>query len=145
MNWGKGIALGFTAFAALIITLVYKSTTTKFELVTKNYYSEELAYQEKIDGSNNAFALSDQLKITQDTNVVVIQLPSEMRGRKVEGTLWFYFPSDAGKDLNLPLTMDADGRQVIGKSLLGKGAYKLMVRWKNEQRHFYTDTEIHIQ
>ncbi|MFZ8343681.1 FixH family protein, partial [Staphylococcus aureus] len=54
MNWGYKLLLAFISFALIIGILVYKSINTKYDLVSTEYYKDELRYQDKIDGSGNA-------------------------------------------------------------------------------------------
>ncbi len=49
MNWGVGIAIVYILFVLGMLTLVFKSRSQKIDLVTENYYQQELAYQEEID------------------------------------------------------------------------------------------------
>jgi hypothetical protein len=45
MDWGKGIVLKIVAFVVLIMTLVVISVRMDgIELVTENYYEEEIKY-----------------------------------------------------------------------------------------------------
>ena len=51
MTWGNKLLLVFAAFALLIGTLVYKCMQQNFELVSKDYYNDELQLykQKKLD------------------------------------------------------------------------------------------------
>ncbi len=42
MNWGYRVALLYISFAGLIIFLVTKSVNEKVDLVTPDYYAQEL-------------------------------------------------------------------------------------------------------
>ena len=42
MNWGHKIIIVFVVFAAGILTLVTKSMRTRVDMVTPDYYGEEL-------------------------------------------------------------------------------------------------------
>ena len=45
MNWGYKIMLAYVVFIAGILFLVFKSSSQKVELVTENYYEQELKFQ----------------------------------------------------------------------------------------------------
>lgn len=67
MDWGKGILLTIIGFVVLIMTMVMISVRMDgIELVTENYYEEEIRYQDRIDESNSASAL-DREVISYDT------------------------------------------------------------------------------
>ena len=74
MNWGYKLMFVFIVFAGLMGTLVYKSMNTKYELVTKDYYKDELKYQDRIDAKNESSKLSD-ISILQDKDSIVINFP----------------------------------------------------------------------
>ena len=57
MNWGRSLILVFIVFAAFMGYLVYRASGTHFDLVSKEYYKDELRYQDKIDGFRNAAAM----------------------------------------------------------------------------------------
>ncbi|MDP1763027.1 MAG: FixH family protein [Sediminibacterium sp.] len=144
MSWGNKLVVVFLLFAGLMFTLVYKAVNTKFELVSKDYYQDELRYQDKIDGANNARKLSG-ITITQDSALLSIELPKEMKGTATEGDIWLYCGSDATKDRKLPLQADTLGRQMIRKNTLAKGSYLLKLTWKSGGNTYYNEQNLIIQ
>jgi hypothetical protein len=100
MNWGHKIIIVFVVFAAGILTLVTKSMRTKIDMVTPDYYGEELKYQQVIDGKQNAAALSSAVIVTQPEEGVMLTFPPELQGKAITGKLTFYRPSDSGKDIH---------------------------------------------
>ena len=87
INWGHKIILVFVLFVSLIATLVYKSIHTNFELVTKEYYKDELVYQQVIDGTNNANKLGGVTTVSSDEQFVNITLPAEMKNQELKGNI----------------------------------------------------------
>ena len=49
MNWGQKIILAYLTFIILLVVMAYQSFNTKVDLVAKDYYRQELAYQERIE------------------------------------------------------------------------------------------------
>lgn len=146
MNFGHKILLVFLVFGGLMGTLVYMSLNTEFELVSKDYYKDELAYQEVIDASRNANSLASKLSLAQAGGQVVLQLPEEMNGKEVSGEVHFYCPSDAAKDRKIPLAPDSRGQQVfeIGKTVLPAG-YKVKVKWTAGEKYYFNEAYLRIQ
>jgi nitrogen fixation protein FixH len=144
MNWGHKIIIVFVVFAAGILTLVTKSMRTKVDMVTPDYYGEELKYQQVIDGKQNAAGLSAPVTITQVAEGVQLTFPHELQGKTITGKLTFYRPSDSGKDIHLPLQPDDAGHQLINRQLFIKGQYRLKVQWTMNDRPFYQEQPIHI-
>jgi hypothetical protein len=138
MSWGNKLLIVFIAFAALIGTLVYKAVNTRFDLVTNDYYKDELHYQDQIDGIQNANALSD-VTIFQDESTISVALPKEMKGKSVEGTAWFYCKTDAQRDRKFPLHLNEEAQQLIEKNKLLKNVYTLKLQWKADNKNYYIE------
>jgi hypothetical protein len=135
MSWGNKLVVVFVAFAGLIGTLVYRSVTTKFDLVTKDYYKEELRYQEKIDGAANA-AAAGPIELTQDAATVTLRLPAFFAGKAVAGEAWFYCKTNAVKDQRIPVTIE-NGTYSFGKSTLSKEKYELKLEITVAGKQYY--------
>ncbi len=141
MNWGNKLILVFIGFAGLMATLVYKAVNTRYELVSKEYYQDELRYQDKIDGKANAATIG-AIVVTATKENLVLQLPKEMEGLSIKGEAWFYCKTDAIKDLRLPLAVDADGRQIITREKLRADKYLLKLSWEAADKKYYLEKEI---
>ncbi len=138
MNWGNKLVLVFVAFAALMGTLVYKCMNQNFELVSKDYYGDELRYQDKIEGMNNANRVSD-VTINNGVEQVSIQLPKELKGLVVEGEAWFYCSSNSANDRKLPITTNEEGVFIVEKSKLAKAAYTVKLTWKVGEDKYHSE------
>jgi hypothetical protein len=57
ISWGIKIAMLYCGFVALIIIMVSMAMNQKIDLVSKDYYEQELNYQKKIDKTNRSHAL----------------------------------------------------------------------------------------
>lgn len=145
LNWGHKVTLGFTAFVLFIFFMVYKSMNTDFQLVTKEYYKEELAYQQVIDGTNRANELSNPVLVTQQDNQLQIQLPEEMKGKAISGSIWLYCPVDDKKDRKLVLAVDETGKQVIDAKTILPASYQLKITWKADDLTYYNEQRIEVK
>ncbi len=146
LNFGHKLVLVFIAFGLLMGTLIYMSLKTEFELVSKDYYKEELAYQQVIDARNNAAGLTAAIQVSYRDKKLKIQLPAEMVGRIQSGQIIFYCPSDADKDTVLELQPDASGQQSIeiGKAI-APAAYKLKFKWQANDSAYYQENFMNLQ
>lgn len=144
MNWGHKIIIVFVVFAAGILTLVTKSMRTRIDMVTPDYYGEELKYQQVIDGKENAGRLSAPVGISQDDAGVLISLPSELRNKHITGKVTFYRPSDSGKDVFMPLQPDQSGQQLVSRQLFIRGPYKVKIAWTMNDRPYYQEQLVNI-
>ena len=130
MNWGRSLILVFIVFAAFMGYLVYRASGTHFDLVSKEYYKDELRYQDKIDGFRNAAAMEAVQLRVDSTGILQIRFPEQMKGKPVQGSLWLYCKTDAGKDLHIPLAEDTTGIRVINLSGKASGKYQAKLHWE---------------
>ncbi len=144
MNWGNKLILVFVVFVGFMGVLVYKSVNTRYDLVSKDYYKDELRYQDKIDGMANAAKVSD-VAVSQDAVNVFVDFPKELNGSKSEGEAWFYCATDESKDKKIPLQADTNGRQVFAKNQLSKTHYLLKLSWKIGSNFYFAEKEVTIK
>jgi hypothetical protein len=130
MNWGRSLILVFVVFAAFMGYLVYRASGTHFDLVSKEYYKDELRYQDKIDGFRNAAAMEAVQLRVDSTGILQIRFPEQMKGKPVQGSLWLYCKMDAGKDIHIPLAEDTTGMRVINVSGKASGKYQAKLHWE---------------
>lgn len=144
MNWGHKITLVFIAFAALIGTMVYKCMNKNFELVSADYYDDELHYQDKIDGFNNAEKLSP-LIITQTASQLQITLPNNKQWKQPSGQLWFYCANNATSDRKMPLQLNGSNVMTLSKTKLVRTGYTLKITWQDSGTKYYNEQLIAIK
>lgn len=144
MSWGNKLIIVFIVFAALMATLVYKATQTKFELVSKDYYQDELRYQDKIDGAANA-ALEAPISIQVNDEIISIEFPDAQKNANITGEAWFYCSADATKDKRFVLSVDSTGIQRIERKGLQKGDYQVKISYEINQKKYYVAQQLHLQ
>ncbi|MFP5042627.1 FixH family protein [Parasediminibacterium sp. JCM 36343] len=143
MNWGKSIIIVFIAFAGLMLTLVYKTINTKFELVSTEYYKDELVYQDRIDGVANSNKLDD-LVATKNTEGVLLSFPAQLKDKTIKGEAWFYCKTDATKDRKIPLAVNGNLQQSIPFAQLATASYQVKIAWVAGSTKYYCEKEINI-
>ncbi len=145
MHWGHKIIIVFVLFAAGMLTLVTKSIRTKIDMVTPDYYAEELKYQQVIDGQDNVVQLSAPVKVVQSNQDLEITFPEELHGRALTGQVLFYRPSDSGKDFVLPLQLNEHGQLLVSRERFIKGGYRVKMRWEMSGKPYFQEEYINIQ
>ncbi|HPH25162.1 MAG TPA: FixH family protein [Chitinophagaceae bacterium] len=144
MSWGNKLVGVFIVFIALIGTLVYKSINSSFDLVSKDYYKDELRYQETIDAQKSAAQFS-AIEVAQNNEAVTIQFPEEIKDKKVDGEIWFYSNADASKDIKFKIEVDNNGLMQIAKSQLIKTKYTVKINWQIATTNYYSEKSILVQ
>lgn len=137
MNWGYRILALYLGFVALIVVLVVLCVRqTDIHLVSKEYYRDELAYQQRIEALQAAPEGAVQLR--QRAGQIELQLAHTL-GVPVEGQVTFFRPSDARKDVSWPLELDSEGRQTLPAHRLAKGLWRVQVRWTQQGKPYYQE------
>lgn len=144
MSWGKKITVLYLAFVVLIVTLVVLCFGQKVELETKDYYAQEIKFQDKIDAISNeknlASTITHQLQGTQ----IILNADSSLLSKGLEGIINFYRPSDSGKDVNLKMNF-TNNQQIINTSTLIHGVYKMQLSWLSNGTKYFKEDIIFIK
>ncbi len=138
INWGTGIVLAFIAFIGFIMFFVIALTTNKeyaHDLVTEEYYKQELAFQKEIDAEKNTRSLTKRIEVVKSENGLTIEWPSEFDGKRIEGTVSLYRPSDKKLDFTFPVnTTEAKIR--IPEERLLDGRWDVKVIWATNGKEY---------
>jgi len=142
-NWGTKLAIFISVYVLGILIFVGFSTTQDINLVSKDYYPQEMKYQSQIDKIKNAHALKDKVLISHQDGTIQIQFPADMQAG-VEGSVVFYRPANSDKDLRSDIELDANGTQVFQTDRLLKGRYAVKLDWKHQGRAYYQEEAVYL-
>lgn len=143
MNWGKSIILAFGMFGAFIATLVTVCIRQDVNLVTREYYKEELAYQQQIDRMAHAATLVEKPVIeARDGNIVTITYSDFHRIQK--GELQLFRPSDPDMDKEFNVQKSDYKIQYFSTEGLARGMYRARLRWTMGGQEFFIEQIIRL-
>src|SRR5690606_2462534 len=97
INWGTGIVLAFIAFISFIMYFVISMNTNKkydHDLVTEDYYKQELELQDEINKEINARELPQNIYWKKNSNGLVLVFPETLQAEKITGKVFLYRPSN---------------------------------------------------
>ncbi len=144
LSWGTRIIILYLGFVALIATLVVGSMRQDFDLVSKDYYSEELKYQNIINASKNQSKLSEAISLKQTSQNIQITFPEEFRNSTLKGTIHFYSQVNARWDRIYNIETNAEGCYNIPTKELQETSYLVKLKWNTGNREYYQETPIKI-
>lgn len=127
--WPLGIILAFALFIPATLALVVVACLNRNELVTQDYYEQEIRYQEHMERAGRARLLPASVVFDASRQSIQIALPSEHVQQGLTGSIQLYRPSNAALDRELPLAADARGGQIIDARSLHPGLWKIRVSW----------------
>ena len=134
MNWGLKIALAYTLFAGGMIFMAIKASSYKLNLVTKDYYSEELNNAETQSRKQNTLNLGNPLSIVVSGDSLKLTFPPEAVPTK--GTIHLYRPSDSSMDKKIELTA-GQAQVTISVAELQTGMWRTKITWDDDQGKGY--------
>lgn len=126
----------------LMSLLVYRSATQKVSMVSKNYYEQELHYQQQLDAMNNTRLLDHEFSLSAGTDSIRLQLPRSISQALTSGQLHFYCPADDKADVLLPVSSSADGRYSFSRSMLKGRGYILKMDLNAGGTAYYKEIKI---
>lgn len=120
MSWGRGIAIALTSFVIFIATLVTIILRQKVDLVSEDYYLNEIAYQDEIDAKLKGNQIEKYtIKLENDFYIVNFPVQKEMDSITVR----FIRPNDERMDQFYKVKMDSP--LIIPQEVLVKGRYQV--------------------
>ncbi|MBS1651035.1 MAG: FixH family protein [Bacteroidetes bacterium] len=134
----------YTGFVILILSMVTLSSKQKVDLVSKDYYKQELDYQNKINAVENYNKLSEKIEYEISTEVIKIIAPTLFKDKKVTGKILFYCPNDAKKDKTILLNFSENNIVIISKKELAIGKYAMQFSLNDGATKYFTEYFINI-
>lgn len=144
INWGTGLALTLGIFALGMAYAVYQAMNQNHDLVTKDYYQQELAYQSTIDGKRNARKLEGNCLLRVESQELILNFPEEIKGQKGDLEVLMYYPTAAEQDFKLEYQdWSVDNLEIPGEKLKA-GKWIAKVRLTIGETSYYFEPQILI-
>ncbi len=144
-TWGTGILITIIVFVSFFIGFIIFSLTQDVNLVTKNYFPDEIAYDTKIEKIKNTDKLKNKINISVKNNILTIKFPDEITyPDKVKGTILLYYIKSYRDDKKFTISLDENKTQKINITTLKKGRYKIKTDWTYNGKNYFQEkiTEI---
>jgi nitrogen fixation protein FixH len=143
--WPYAIIGYFIVFVTGVAVFIIWAVTQDMDLVRKDYYEQEILFQQQIDRQKRTAELGAQAAVNHDTarQALTIHIPAR-HVAGASGTIHFYRPSDAKLDHQVRLAPAADGTQQINMQSLRAGLWKVAVQWTADGQEYHLDRAIVI-
>lgn len=145
--WPYAIIAAFVLFAGYIGYMVQQAMRTNVDLVSADYYQQELAYQQRMESVARTAALPAPVQVAYDaaTQRITLELPADLAQQTVQGTLHFFRPSDQKLDFKLPFTpTGTPALQQLSTSKLQPGLWRLRVEFTAGGQQYFLEKELSI-
>ena len=145
--WPYAIIATFVLFAAYIGYMVQRAMRTSVDLVSADYYQQELAYQQRMESVARTAALPAPVRVSYERQAqrLTLQLPPSLAGQAVRGTVHFFRPSDQKLDFRLPFAPAGDSaQQQLSTSRLLPGYWRLRLDFTAAGRRYFIEKALSI-
>lgn len=145
-SWSLGIIIFYSVFVLALLGFWYFSTFHKIELVTDNYYEQELQYEKTITRMKNANSLAEKpyFQVDKKNKQLILTVPAELNPPSLRGKIHLFRPSDAKFDRKYNLLCDTSNRQFIPIHGLPEGKWRLKMNWTDGVKEFYIEEVINF-
>ncbi len=147
LAWPIGITLTLLIFVGFLVTAFILSRQVPINLVSKDYYQNEIQYQKQIDrlkrSRNVLYEVDWHYNPAQQQ--LTITIPHHSPNDSISGTITFYRPSDANLDVSFPLHLNGDGSQQVDVASLKKGFWRVYLLWKEQGLDYFAEDAFTVQ
>lgn len=114
------------------------------DLVSGEYYNDEIRFQEKIEKLKRTSALREQVEFRSEDEKVNVSFPRSIK-ENITGEIIFFRPSDRKNDFRIPLQIYPDFAQMVSFRGKRKGLWKIEMNWKAGSTEYLNEKIINIQ
>ncbi|MDO6597073.1 FixH family protein [Oceanihabitans sp. 2_MG-2023] len=143
-NWGTGIIIAFIGFISFImyfIITMMTDSTYDHDLVTENYYKQELEFQNDINKETNAKSLTSNITWKKTEEGIQIIFPEDLSINSISGKVFLYRPSNKQFDFETPISLSNHNLLIPDKRLLD-GRWNIIVDWQYNGKNYLYKKEI---
>ncbi|RAK67002.1 FixH family protein [Hymenobacter edaphi] len=142
--WPYAIIAAFVLFAGFIGYMVRQAMRSSVDLVSKDYYEQELRHQQRINAVARTAALAEQVTVRYQpaARTLVLQLPAALARQGATGQVHFFRPADQTLDFTVPLQPDAAGRQQLSTARLRPGYWRVRLDFEAGGQPYFVEQSI---
>jgi len=142
--WPLGIIVTFVLFFTGTVGLIVMAFSQKVDLVSADYYEQELKFQGRIDRVERTRNAASQATVAYDSanHCITVSLPPEQAHHEVWGSIELYRPSAAGMDRAVRFQPDTNGVQRLEAAGMAPGLWRVRVTWTAEKENYYLDQKV---
>lgn len=144
--WPISIIGFFTVAIIGCVSFVAFCSRHPADLISANYYEDEVKYQGQIDRLQHTQARASAASVQFDkhTRIITVSVPVEAASASPSGQIQLYRPSELNQDRTIKLALTASGLQTIDAANLLPGLWKVRVSWTVADKQFFMDQKVVI-
>ncbi|OCA78513.1 nitrogen fixation protein FixH [Chryseobacterium contaminans] len=144
LSWGHGVVIALAAFIIFILSMMFlfPNGQKNSEMVTDNYYEEELQYQDVIDSKKRADELQEKPVYSQNTNGIKIIFPKDYTHSNTTVKFVLNRTDDQNLDIKKSVELDDSHSFIIPAQVLKMGNYTLRLSWTKDKTDYRMDYDV---
>ncbi|MDP3352618.1 MAG: FixH family protein [Flavobacteriaceae bacterium] len=145
INWGWGIVIALATFMIFIGSLVFQLVFNKkydHQLVSENYYKDELLFQVEVNKLENAKKLVENIIIQNKDGKLLVIFPKDLNFSEISGSISFQYVMDEQFDFEQKIELTSNIFEVDPLKFK-KGTWNLKVDWKYQKAAYLFKEKIH--
>lgn len=138
------MVIALLAFIIFILSMLFlfPNGQKNSEMVTENYYEEELKYQDVIDAKGRADQLQEKPVYSQDKNGIKITFPKEYDNSNATVKFVLNRTDDQNLDIHKSVQLDMNKSFLIPAQVLTPGNYTLRLSWTKDKKDYRLDYDV---
>lgn len=143
-SWGHGVAVALGSFIIFILFLifVFSRGMTNSELVSDDYYHDELEYQQVINAKNNADGLVEKPVYLQNDSGITVSFPASAAPESNKVQFDLFRTDDSNLDIKKDITLNSQRSFTIPKQVIIAGSYTLKLKWEKDKVPYQIDYDV---
>jgi hypothetical protein len=139
---GNILIAGFVIMILGMSTLVYLTLKEDVSMVSKNYYEQELIYDQKLKAMDNTLRYHQDFKISYKEQNIQLQIPQSLSQYIQEGKVHFYCPSNAAYDYTISIEASTNGVYSIPTAQLNGHRYIVKISFTSDGNQYYKEMNL---
>lgn len=135
------IALGCFILFILFLIFVFPMGKQNAEMISNNYYEEELHYQDIIDAKENADKLEKIPEYKATSEGMMISFPETIKVDENKVNFVLFRTDDSNLDVRKEVGLQHNVF-LIPKKVISKGSYTLKLKWIENKKPYQVDYDI---
>lgn len=144
LSWGHGVMIALLAFIIFILSMLFlfPNGQQNSEMVSDNYYEEELLYQQVIDAKGRADKLVNKPVYSQNSSGITIKFPADYSNGNARIKYVLNRTDDKNLDVKKDAVLDENKSFTIPANLLKFGSYTLRLTWVKNKTEYRIDYDV---
>jgi hypothetical protein len=139
--WPVSIIVFFTIAILGCGSFVVFCSRHPADLISPNYYEDEVRYQAQIDRMKLTQQQAPQAFVSFEaaTKHITLSLGPARSGARIAGRILLYRPSALKQDRQLDLNVNSQGEQIVDGAELEPGLWRVRVSWTVDDQQYFME------